>query len=288
LSPGASVGLFSTLTSTGSRALLSTITAACAQGRLPGVRAAFVFCNREAGESALTDETVGLLEEGGTRVIRASAARFQREARLEARRREAGGDSEPMWAWRDAFFASYRRLLPDTDLDLLLGDMWIWGRRQCAERRGVNLHPALPSGPLGKMWFDVVWDLVASDAQVSGVMLHRVTPDVDRGPVATWCAYSLRTGDLAPLWASLPDCAQERSALIATQRTLKREATHPLFLALRARGLARELPLMLETVRSVADGRLRLEGDGVVDAAGRELPDGLDLTDDVERSVGRA
>jgi phosphoribosylglycinamide formyltransferase-1 len=285
VTPTARIGLFSTLTSTGSRSLVTTMLEACRRGDVGGVEVAFVFNNREEGESPVTDESVALLESLGVQVVRASAARFRAEERKSARQRQAAGDPEAMWAWRDSYYASFRGRLPPTDLDLLLGDMWIWARQLCRERRGVNLHPALPSGPLGKMWFDVIWDLVASEAELSGVMLHRVTPAVDRGPVVSYCVYCLRDEETAPLWRSMPGCLAERAALIASQRALKREATHPLFRSLRARGLAREMPLMLETVRAVADGRLQLADRGVTDGQGRPLPDGLDLTELVERAV---
>jgi hypothetical protein len=42
---------------------------------------------------------------------------------------------------------------------------------------------------------------------------------------------------------------------------------------------------MLETVRAVAEGRLRLEGGGVVDVEGRSIEGGLDLSADVEASL---
>lgn len=285
----ASIGLFSTMTGTGSRQLVSTIARACRDGTLPDVQVAFLFVNREPGESATTDASVEAIEtEFGIPVVRASAVRFRPEERRAARTAAAAGDEEPLWAWRDAFYASFRDRLPPTDLDLLLGDMWIWGRVQCAERRGLNLHPALPTGPLGKMWFEVIWDLVAAEADESGVMLHQVTPEVDRGPVATYCRYPLRGPELDPLWAQLPACLEERLALINSQRLLKREASHPLFHALRRIGLAREMPLMLETVRAVAQQRLRLTPHGVVDGMGRPLPGGLDLTAEVERAVSES
>jgi len=285
----ARIGLFSTLTGAGSRALVTAVAEAWHGGTLGDVDIAFLFCNRGPGESALTDASAVALEARlGVPVVRASAARFRTAERRAARERDAAGDAEALWAWRDAYYATFADLLPATDLDLLLGDMWIWGRRQCAARRGVNLHPALPTGPLGKMWFDVIWDLIAAGAAGSGVMLHRVTPEVDRGPVVTYCRYGLRGPETDSLWSALPECLTERTALIASQRALKREATHPLFGALRARGLARELPLMLETVRSVAGGRLRLEGDSVLDAAGVVLDAGLDLTAQVERAVAGA
>jgi hypothetical protein len=43
---------------------------------------------------------------------------------------------------------------------------------------------------------------------------------------------------------------------------------------------------MLEAVRAVADGRLSLVAQTVQDADGNALPGGLDLTEEVERSVG--
>jgi phosphoribosylglycinamide formyltransferase-1 len=286
MSATASIGLFSTLTSSGSRQLITTIARACRKGAIPGVEVAFLLCNREAGESETTDASVSAIEqEFDFPVVRVSALHHRKEDRLAAREAAKAGDEEPLWAWRESFYESFRDKLPATDLDLLLGDMWIWSRSQCNDRRGVNLHPSLPSGPLGKMWFDVIWDLIASEADVSGVMLHRVTPEVDMGPVATYCRYSLHDSELDPLWATLPDCVDERVALINSQRMLKREATHPLFHALRAKGLAREMPLMLETVRAVAEGRLVLSHGTVMDAAGSEIVGGLDLTAEVERAL---
>jgi phosphoribosylglycinamide formyltransferase 1 len=282
----AKLGLFSTMTGAGSRALVTTIARACRDGDVPGTAVGFLFVNREVGESPLTDESVVAIgAEFAFPIVRASAVRFRTEERQAARAAAAAGDEAPLWAWRDEFYASYRDRLPSTDLDLLLGDMWVWGRQECAERRGLNLHPALPTGPLGKMWFEVIWDLIAVNADVSGVMLHRVTPAVDRGPVATFCRYPLRGPELDPLWALLPACLEDRLAVINSQRLLKREATHPLFHALRQVGLAREMPLMLATARAVAEGRLRLGADGVSDGSGRFLAGGLELTAEVEQAV---
>ncbi len=281
----ARIGLYSTLTSSGSRDLVLRILSACSSGEIPGVQPAFLMVEREAGEFEQTDRSVAEIATAypSLPIVRASAIRFETEARKAAR---AAGDAAALWRWRDAFYASYRERLPETDLDLLLGSMWIWGARQCAERRGVNLHPSLPSGPLGKMWFDVIWDLIVQDAAESGVMLHRVTPEVDEGPVVSWCRYSLRDPELDALRASIPACLEDKLALINLQRVLKREATHPLFHAIRARGYARELPLMLETVRAVAEGRLRLARGGVYGADGEEIVGGLELTDEVEAALG--
>lgn len=279
------VGLFSSLTSGGSRELLRAVLDAMADGALGGARAAFLMVDRGPGEAAETDASVAALTAAFPQlsILRESAAGFEAARRKAAR---AADDQDALNAWRDAYYARVAPRLPQADLDLLLGDMWIWGPAECAARRGVNLHPSLPTGPLGKMWFDVVWDLVAVDAAESGVMLHRVTTAVDEGPVVAWCRYSLRGPELDPLWALLPADPAERADLIARERALKRESAHPLFRALRAAGYARELPLILETVRAVGEGRLRLTAEGVEDDAGRALPGGLDLSAAVEGRLG--
>ncbi len=279
------VGLFSSLTSGGSRELLRAVLDAMADGALGGARAAFLMVDRGPGEAAETDASVAALAAAFPQlpILRESAAGFEAARRKAAR---AADDQDALNAWRDAYYARVAPRLPQADLDLLLGDMWIWGPAECAARRGVNLHPSLPTGPLGKMWFDVVWDLVAVDAAESGVMLHRVTTAVDEGPVVAWCRYSLRGPELDPLWALLPADPAERADLIARERTVKRESAHPLFRALRAAGYARELPLILETVRAVGEGRLRLTAEGVEDDAGRALPGGLDLSAAVEGRLG--
>jgi len=282
-------GIFTTLTSTGSRELVGRVLRACATGEVRGAEPAFVFVNREPGESPTTDASAELLaREHGVPMVRASARRFRPAVRAAASRAAQLGDEAPLWGWRDAWWASNRHLLEPTDLDLCLGDMWIWGAAQCAERKGVNLHPALPTGPLGKMWFDVLWDMIEADAHEAGVMLHLVTTEVDRGPVVAWCRYSLRTAQLEPLWEALPSDPSERSALIAGERALARASDHDLFTALRARGLAREIPLVLAVLQAVADGDLRLVPGGATDPRGRRLPDGLDLTGVVESRVAAA
>ena len=45
----------------------------------------------------------------------------------------------------------------------------------------LNLHPALPGGPVGA-WQDVIWELISQDATESGVMVQLTTAEVDQGP----------------------------------------------------------------------------------------------------------
>jgi phosphoribosylglycinamide formyltransferase-1 len=57
-----------------------------------------------------------------------------------------------------------------------------------------------------------------------------------------------------------------------------------LFKEIRRQGAARELPLIVATLRAFADGRLSIRGDRVLSAEG-EVTDGYDLTDEVEAAV---
>lgn len=298
------IGLFTTFTGPSSRDGILAIVDAVRAGRAGDVAVAFVAVNRAAGESADTDASIDALaaQFPGVPIVRTSAVRHAPAARKAARAAEAAGDPAPLMAWRDDYYAAHRDRLAPTAIDFLLGDMWIWGPRECAERRGVNLHPALPWGPLGKMWFDVIWDLIAAgpgtaDAPAeSGAMLHRVTVDVDEGPVVSYCRYAIGASDpdLGPLWDALPGGGlsavavdrEARAAYIARERAKKRETADALFWAIRRRGVAREVPLMLETMRAIGAGRVRLAGDGVVDAAGSALAGGIDLTGAVDEAVG--
>lgn len=302
--PPTPIGLFTTFTGPSSHDGIVAVVDAVAAGRAGDVAVAFVAVNRAAGESVDTDAAVALLasRHPAVPIVRTSAVRHDPAARKAARAAEAAGDGAPLTAWRDGYYAAHRDAWPATAIDFLLGDMWIWGPRQCADRRGVNLHPSLPWGPLGKMWFDVVWDLIdagpgTADAPAeSGAMLHRVTVDVDEGPVVSYCRYAIVTPDLAPLWAALPGgdvgggsgVAAQRAAYIAAERARKRATADPLFWAIRRAGVVREVPLMLETMRAIGAGRLRLvdaAGGGVVDGAGRAVEGGIELTAEVDRAL---
>ena len=57
-----------------------------------------------------------------------------------------------------------------------------------------------------------------------------------------------------------------------------------LFRHIRWAGIAREAPLVIETLRAFADGRIRIDNKRVVDAVGEPI-EGYDLTEEIEASV---
>ncbi len=159
------------------------------------------------------------------------------------------------------------------DLGVLAGFMLIFGEEAAARWDLLNLHPAAPGGPAG-MWQDVIWQLIEQNADRAGVMIHLATPELDGGPVVTYCTYSIRGPEFAQFWQDAGKRAELGEEL-------------PLFQAIRRAGVAREVPLVLETLRAFADGRLRIEDKQVVDAGGRTI-DGYDLSEEIEALAGRA
>jgi len=267
------IGWFSTGRGEGSRRLLTAAVDAIGRDEL-GAEIAFVFCNRERGEHEATDGFLDLVGSFGIPLLTFSSKRF---------RRERGGalslPGEPLPAWRIEYDRAVAELVAPHvfDVGMLAGYMLIFTPEMSARYPLLNLHPAAPGGPVGA-WQEVTWHLIDQRAERSGVMVHLATDELDLGPVVAHCSYSLRGPEFDSLWAALG------SRTSADLQATAGEA-HPLFVEIRRHGAARELPFVVATLRAFAEGRLRFEGRRVVDAAGRELAGGLDLTAEVDAAV---
>ena len=206
--------------------------------------------HRERSEGEGSDAFMDLAESRGIPVIAHSARAF-REAH--------GGD---LASNRDAYDAQVRELLQPyaPDLCVLAGYLLILSEPMVDAYRFVNIHGALPGGPIG-LWQTVVWELIEARAEESGAMAFLVTPDLDRGPPIAYCRFSLRGPRFDGLWASAGDAA------LAQLRERDGEDL-PLFRAVRAEGVSREPALLVETLRLIADGDVRLGGGAVTDARG--------------------
>ena len=163
------------------------------------------------------------------------------------------------------------------DIGVLAGYMLVFTGEMCNRYPLLNLHPALPGGPVGT-WQEVIWQLIEARAEHTGAMMHLATEVLDQGPPATFFSFSLRGPVFDPLWAAV----EGRSVRELREQEGEENA---LFQAIRRYEAARELPLVVETLKALADGRLRIEGQRVLDSAGRELPGGLDLTAEIEAAV---
>lgn len=263
---------FATARGATSAKLLAAAQEAIAAGRLDA-EIAVVFCNRAPGEDPNTDAFLEQVRASGIPLVTLSSRDFRKQVGGEVARK---GEALP--AWRSEYDREVMRLLEpyDFDLGVLAGFMLIFGEEAAAKWDLLNLHPAAPGGPAG-MWQDVIWLLIAEEAEAAGVMMHLATPELDGGPVVTYCAYPIRGLGFDPLWAELEDQPFEIA------RGEKGEQLR-LFRHIRWAGIAREVPLVIETLRAFADGRVRIENKRVVDTADNPI-DGYDLSDEIEKLV---
>lgn len=245
------IGWFSTGRGEGSRGLLRFVQERLARSD-QDARIAFVFSNRDWGEAVGSDQFFRLVQSYHIPLITRSAAAWRQAGRAAGR---------PWAAVRPDFdqsvidaIAAYR-----PDICVLAGYMLIVGGEMCRRYPLLNLHPALPDGPIGT-WQEVIWSLIAAKAARTGAMVHLATEQVDRGPVVSWCTVPIDGPDFAPHWQDLT------GRDLATLRTAPGE-TLPLFQHIRQAEYRLEPYLIFETLRAVAQGRVTI-------AAGTAFPPG--------------
>jgi len=267
-------GWFTTARGPGSRSMYEAVQRALSEGRLDA-EFAFVFSNRDRGESPVTDSFFDLVESDGQPLVTRSSVAFRRA--VGGRRSEPGA---PLPPWRRKYDAAVEEAIAPYpfELGILAGYMLIFESDFVSRHPLLNLHPALPTGPAGT-WREVIRELIRTDAEESGVMLHLAVPEVDAGPVVAYCRYPLRDSELEPLWHEIED-------RIASMTDDEIEAT-ALFDAIRERGVRHEAPLLVATLAEFAAGHLRVNAGLVVDAEGAEATP-RDLSEAVTRDISAA
>ena len=266
------IGWFSTGNGEGSRGLLRFVQERIARGLLDA-RIEFVFSNRDPGEAEGSDLFFDLVTGYGLPLVTFSSTRFRR-----ARGR-------PFSGLREEYDRQVMDLLSSfhPDICVLAGYMLIASGAMCRSYPLLNLHPALPDGPIGT-WQEVIWELVQSRAERTGAMIHLATEDVDRGPVVSNCTVPITGPSFAPLWEQLG--RQE----LGQPQTGQREES-PLFHLIRQAGYQREPYLLFETLRAVAEGQVTLKEGQVLDRDGKPLshtaPKGLSLDREIEGAMAR-
>lgn len=252
------LGWFSTGRGEGSYGLLKAAVDAIATGEL-NASIEFVFCNRERGQAEGSDRFIAFAENNGIPVITLSSRRFRKNR-----------ENRPWSELREVFDTAILELIEPFNVDITVnaGYMLI-APLLCRKHLMINLHPALPSGPTG-MWQNVIWELIQNRSDETGAMVHIVTEEVDGGPVISYCRFSTQGLELDPLWNSL-----EGRNISDLKESEGQE--HPLFVRLRELGLTRERPLVVETLKAIANGRIN-----IADAA-KTGP--IDLTDAVEAGL---
>lgn len=274
------IGLFTSAWDEAAWRLVEAIRQAVDSGFIPHAAISFVLCSRELGETHFGDLMITNVTKSALPLITFSSRKFQTDQREAGRKAAHEGDLSLINRWRMEHDAEIDRMLSAVDLNVLVGWMWVLADLQ-KTRTIINLHPALPDGPKGT-YREVIEALVHSRALETGIMVHLVTDELDRGPTVAFCRFPIRGPLFDPYWLAME--RQFETKLSCTNGS----ATEPharLLAVIRQEGVIREMPLLVRTIKSVAEGSLRIENDSVFCAADQPLVQGYDLTEPVEAAV---
>jgi folate-dependent phosphoribosylglycinamide formyltransferase PurN len=227
----------------------------------------FVFCSREPGDAEGSDTFIKLVESYRIPLVCLSSKRFK-----------ASGGEYLSPQWRLEYDREGMRRLKgyNPDLCVLAGYMLIVSPEMCQHYKMINLHPAAPDGPTGT-WQEVIWKLIETKATETGVMMHLVTPELDKGPPVTYCKFSIRGELFDKHW-------EEIKGLSLKEIEAKQGEDNPLFKIIRQEGMKRELPLVVATAKAFSEGRVRIEKDEVVDSRGNPIK-AYSLTKEIDEIV---
>ena len=269
------LGWFSTGRDKAARDLLETVRSSIKLGEIKA-RIAFVFCNREPGESRESDLFLKLVESYHIPLVCFSYQKFK--ARKGVPTADQAG-TLPLWRLeydKKVMDAIENMMGFHPDLCVLAGYMLIVGVEMCQRYNMINLHPAAPGGPTGT-WQEVIWQLIDSNAEQTGVMMHVVTPELDKGPPATYCTFPIRGEPFDKYWQELEKLAPNSSK--------RHDERNSLFRLIRQYGLAREFPLIISTLKTFSDGKIRINSEKqIVDDEGKSI-NGYNLTDEINEVV---
>ena len=272
------IGWFSTGRGQGSLNLLQAIMAAIKNGRVKADMG-FVFCSREPGDAEGSDRYIKQVQDYGLPLVCFSSKRFKPDLRKQGK-----FDSAALEQWRLEYDREVMQRLgtPDVRITVLAGYMLVLGPEMCRTYDMVNLHPAAPSGPAGT-WQEVIWQLIGQRADESGNMMHLIIEELDKGPPITYGTFPIRGGEFDVLWAALDEKLKQKTLQEIARDQAEQQ---PLFAKIRREGALREIPLVVQTVKAFADGRIYLKDRRII-ADGKPLAGPYCLNDDIERELAQ-
>ena len=194
------IGWFSTGRDKAARDLLTVANNSIKQGEIEA-EIAFVFCTRESGESKESDLFIKLVEKYQIPLFCFSYQKFRAKQSTPATDQAIGLPS-----WRLDYDREVMSRLHgfSPDLCVLAGYMLITGKEMCQRYDMINLHPAAPGGPIGT-WQEVTWQLIDNEAQETGVMMHLVTPELDKGPPVAYCTFPISGEPFDRYWQEIEE-----------------------------------------------------------------------------------
>ena len=262
------VGWLSTGRGEGSLGLLRFIQERILGGEIDA-RIEFVFSNREPGDAEGSDRFLEQVKGYGLPLVSFSSRKFRASV--------CGGRAlaDHRLDYDREVMARLERFAPD--VCVLAGYMLIVGPEMCHRYTLLNLHPALPSGPIGT-WQDVIWSLIESRAERTGAMVHLVTEDVDRGPVVSYFTLPIAGGPFDESWR------ETEGVPISDLKSTQGEEL-ALFRLIRQEEYRREPYLLAATVTALAKGDINVSKGLVLDSSGNPV-EGLCLDRSIEEALG--
>ena len=258
------IAWFATAKGQSSRRLLNSALNAIREDELDA-EIVCIVCNREPGQSPNTDAFLEVAKQAGIPLIASSSRDWRRNVGGEIS--DPGRDLAP-WR-RDYDRHLYEQIIEfSSDIAMLAGYMLVITDVICDQLPCLNLHPALPDGPIGT-WQQVIHQLIAKQAESSGMVLQRVTTELDRGPTVTWAQYPIRGPKFDNLWSEFGKDPESET---------------PLFHAIREAGAGREPTFILQSLRAIASGQTSF---GPAPLLGRGNGIGSDITEAVEAEMRR-
>ncbi len=275
------LGWFSTGRGEGSQRLLQAVQQNIISGEINST-ISFVFCNRESGESEQTDLFFKLVHSYNIPLICFSSKKFKENLFTDNYRDydspvasssqdiniiSAGEKNPSQERWRILYDREIEKRIRQfaPEICVMAGYMLILGEELCQRYTMINIHPAPPGGPVGT-WKEVMWKLIEQRAGHAGAMMHLVTPELDRGPVISYCLFPIKGMPFDPYW--------------------EKDDRENLFSLIRQHELAREFPLIISTIKALSQGDISIKNGRVINAHG-ELIHGYDLSSEIDRLVSK-
>ena len=268
------IGWFSTGRDEAAKELLTVVNNAIKNRELKA-EISFVFCNREEGEAKKSDNFLELVKNYKIPLITFSSKKFKPEMRKQGKK-----NPEILEKWRREYDREIMKRLDKyiVDINVLAGYMLITSKELCRKYKMINLHPAKPFGPKGT-WQEVIWQLIEKREEETGVMIHLVTEILDDGPPITYCKFPIRGRDFENLWNDFENKLKNKTL---DEIICEEGENNPLFLEIRKRGVVRELPLLLQTLKEFAEGKIKIENQRVF-VDGKILKDGSDVSKEIDK-----
>jgi len=244
------IGWFTTGRGPGSLGLFTTMRSMIKSGEIDA-ELSFVFLNREVKGNQYRARLIAMAEEDGVPVVILPSDGF----RADLKRSD-------MEAWRAEYGKAMREPISKHPMDfgVLAGYMLILDPETCDRYDIINLHPALPNTYQGT-WEDIVRRVAESDDETYGSMVHVCTPELDRGATVAYDEFGV--ADLREMYGSKEELAT----------------------ALRERQRSREVPLLMETIRMLTEGRVVLAQGHLRDENGSPIPKAPNLSSVIDRNM---